>query len=92
MPEREIDRVAINDQQQSPFICGYITAALWSSSDSDGGESLDDTYGWQDIADAAFREMCDECVAFQAENAADLAGIDETQAGIAKSRGRCAKC
>jgi len=66
------------------FTSGYIECALWSSTDEsrdDGGDPLDDNYGPEDIALATLLEMVRDCKTFQRDNAADLAGLDESQCG-----------
>lgn len=65
----------------SEFVQGYLTCALWSSTD-DNGESLDSVYGLDDIAASSITSAVEECVDFQAAYAADLAQAgDDSQNG-----------
>jgi hypothetical protein len=61
---------------------GYITAALWSSTD-DGGEPLDRNYSRSDISDAAIEKMTADCTAFREQNqeTLDASGLDIDQQG-----------
>lgn len=66
------------------FTEGYLECALWSSTDEsrdDGGDPLDDNYGPEDIELEALKSAIADCAAFQRDNARDLAGLDESQAG-----------
>jgi hypothetical protein len=67
------------------FTTAYIECALWSSTecdeDGDLGDSLDTNYGPEDITLPTLREMVRDCKAFQKYHAADLANLDESQAG-----------
>lgn len=59
------------------FTTGYITCALWSSTDNaddSGGAPLDDNYGPENLSLATLREMVADCKAFQRDEYADLAG------------------
>jgi len=65
------------------FTTAYIEAALWSStdeSDEQGGEPLDDNYGFDDIAEETLASILDDCKAFQRDHADDIGGELE-QAG-----------
>ncbi len=62
------------------FTRTYLEAALWSSTDDDG-EPLDGLYTADDLAADCVRQAVEDCTAFQADNADDLAGIDAGQAG-----------
>lgn len=53
-----------------PMVCGYLTAALWSSADEDG-EPLDAVFGIDDFAPEAIQQACDECRAFADANERD---------------------
>jgi hypothetical protein len=68
------------------FLGGYLTAALWSStdeSDESGGNPLDDNYDISDISDKLMGKAIADCNKFEAENASDLAatGADDSQNG-----------
>lgn len=67
------------------FTAAYIECALWSSTDNSdpetGGDPLDANYDADDIAPEALAEMTEDCAAFQADNADDLATLDASQAG-----------
>lgn len=57
------------------FTVGYITAALWSTSDESddaGGEPLDRNYSIADLAPETMRAVIEDCRKFQEANAADL--------------------
>jgi hypothetical protein len=57
------------------FIHGYITCALWSSSDQSneqGGEPLDQNYTGRDIDPDTFDTMCEDCLGFMTEHTGDL--------------------
>jgi hypothetical protein len=65
------------------FLQGYITAALWSTTDestSEGGDFLDENYGPEDLAPETLENMKADCQKFQAENAKDIGSALE-QAG-----------
>ena len=62
------------------FLRGYITAALWSSTDNaddTGGEPLDANYGPDDIEHETLDRMREDCTDFIASNAEDLAKYAE---------------
>jgi hypothetical protein len=61
------------------FTTAYLEAALWSSMD-DHGEPLDANYSLDDIAPATLAQMVEDCQAFQADHAADIAA-NLSQAG-----------
>lgn len=71
------------------FLNGYITCALWSSTDNaddSGGEPLDSNYDESDLSPECRAEFERECADFQEANAADLAayyaaGRDSEHAG-----------
>lgn len=70
--------------EQEKFLDGYITCALWSStdwSDDSGGEPLDANYDRSDLSEACLEEFKRDCADFQDANADDLADIDCEQAG-----------
>lgn len=54
------------------FFNGYVTCALWSSTD-DEGNPLDDNFGEDDIGEDTLRTMREDCADFMRANAADLA-------------------
>ena len=58
------------------FFNGYVTAALWSSTDDDGNP-LDDQFGEDDIGEDTLRTMREDCADFMRANAADLAAMME---------------
>jgi len=61
------------------FTRSYIGAALWSSTDNSneqGGDPLDSNYSESDIAPETLQRMAEDCAAFQADNAEDLASAD----------------
>jgi hypothetical protein len=53
------------------FTRAYLECALWSSLDSEG-ELLDPRFGVEDFSPGAIEQAENDCVRFQAENAADL--------------------
>lgn len=79
--QREIDNVVINGKPLSRFICAYITAALWSSTDDDG-EPLDSKYTWQDIHPDALASMILDCEQFQHNNSISLCELTDEQGGV----------
>jgi hypothetical protein len=56
------------------FTRAYIEAALWSSTDDDGGL---DRFDWDDIDDNCLEVMVQDCVKFQEANKADLDAAGE---------------
>lgn len=54
------------------FNQAYLTAAWWSSSDNDG-LPLDENYDINDFHPSTLKQMSDDCKAFQAANAEDIA-------------------
>ena len=57
------------------FCEGYITAALWSStdeSDESGGAPLDSNYSASDIASSSLHAMKNDCAKFYKKNKKDL--------------------
>jgi hypothetical protein len=66
------------------FTLAYMEAALWSTNDESdeyGGEPLDSNYSFDDIAPDTLAEIVADCAKFQAENAEDIAGIDDIRTG-----------
>lgn len=66
------------------FTRGYLEAALWSTNDEsreDGGDPLDDNYSIADFAPEAVEKAKQDCARFQQQNARDLEGFDEAEAG-----------
>ena len=61
------------------FLTAYVVAALWSS--TDGDKPLDATKNISDISPELLASMTADCKKFQTENAKDLEGLDEEQAG-----------
>ncbi len=59
------------------FTEAYIDCALWASND-ESEEPLDRNYGVEDIAPTTLAWMETDCKRFQEENAADIAGREET--------------
>ena len=62
------------------FVRGYITCALWSStdeSDESGGEPMDANYDADDLTEDARKRIDDDCEAFMLANMADL--VEYTQ-------------
>lgn len=62
------------------FFNGYLTCALWSSTDNadeSGGEPLDRNYGPEDIAFGSLLSMARECWAFLRDNEELLARYAE---------------
>lgn len=57
--------------QIDDFTIGYITCALWSTS-NDEGDYLDTFYDVEDITEESMQEIIRECKAFQDENKALL--------------------
>lgn len=56
----------------SPMVRGYLTAALWSSTDEDG-EPLDASYDLTDFAPETVERATTDCIDFSAANTADVA-------------------
>lgn len=57
------------------FVNGYVTAALWTStdeSDESGGEPMDANYGPNDIASSTMKKMKADCAKFMKANKALL--------------------
>ena len=54
------------------FLKGYVTCALWSSTDEHGAP-LDDDFGPDDIAPETLKSMREDCTDFVEANAGDLA-------------------
>ncbi len=76
--------VADDPDALDSFTHGYLTAALFSTndeSDDSGGNPLDDNYGIADFAPEALEKAQRDCARFQSENAKDLEGFDEAEAG-----------
>jgi len=61
------------------FMKGYITAALWSTTD-EADQPLDKKYIWTDISVGCYERMATDCNKFLRENEKDIDGEDE-QAG-----------
>jgi hypothetical protein len=60
---------------EDEFIDGYLTCALWSSTDEStpsGGYPLDQNYGPDDIAPESRAKMEEDCKAFLAANLDDI--------------------
>lgn len=71
--------------EASPFLLGYLAAALWSSH-ADDGEPMDDDYEVEDFSPAFLSQAFKDCLDFEMLNRADLAayyaaGFDESHAG-----------
>lgn len=58
-----------------------VETALWSSTDPDTEEPLDDTFGPDDLDNDRWLELLSDCDSFRECNAADLADIEPGQAG-----------
>ena len=52
----------------TPFVQGYVVAALWSSTVDDQGTPMDQDYTSDDLAPEALQEMLDDCNKFQEDN------------------------
>jgi hypothetical protein len=66
------------------FFAAYVECALWSSNDEStpaGGEPFDQNYGPDDIAPETLASMRADCDSFADAEAADLAGMNDGQAG-----------
>jgi hypothetical protein len=65
------------------FFRAYVECALWSSTDWDSGEPLDDTYDTADIAPETLDAMRADCDDFYAANVEtwQAAGMSDDQAG-----------
>ena len=67
---------------------GYVTCALWSSTDSDSDTVLDENYGPDDIHPDCLVQMREDCMAFLSDNESDIAqyaqlrAIDPSQGNI----------
>jgi hypothetical protein len=62
------------------FTEGYVTCALWSSSD-DKGNPLDREFGVGDISYATFEQMVKDCESFQRVHGSALAEFSSERAG-----------
>lgn len=63
------------DNERQEFITGYITCALWSSSDQtreDGGDPLDANYSALDISAETAERIAYECIDFMRAQEVDL--------------------
>ena len=60
-----------NNRDAQEFITGYLTCALWSSTDDDE-TPLDAQYGVSDIAPDALQTMALDCIAFMEAQETDL--------------------
>ena len=59
------------------FTIAYVEAALWSSMDNTndlGGEPLDATHGFDDIAPETLVSIQEDCETFQRDHAEDIGG------------------
>ena len=65
--------------QHDPMISAYVECALWAG--TDGENPLDDTYSVSDLSAEALAEITQDCEAFAADNADDLADWTPEQAG-----------
>jgi hypothetical protein len=63
------------------FTLAYLECALWSSTDDEGNECLDENHEINDIAGPTLARMIEDCVAFQEAESDDLEEIDPSQAG-----------
>lgn len=64
-----------HDSRYSPFVIGYVTAALWSTPDDRPGdhpEMLDGTFSIEDIAPEAMASIIGDCEEFVEQNNATL--------------------
>lgn len=82
MPEYHLDCSLAAETRKAldSFTFGYISAAMWTLTDDDGG-SLD-YLGLHDIAQSAINAAVTDCRQFQADNAEWLAEYDDEQAGV----------
>lgn len=69
---------AASFQFNGAFLAGYISRALWSSTDGDG-HNLDDSYSISDFAPETLRQVEEDCARFQAENAPMLAQCGDAE-------------
>jgi len=80
----ETDGTTVRACELDAFTTAYLECALWSStdeSDESGGEPLDANYGLDDLSLETIQGAIDDCAAFQAANADDLADLDDEQSG-----------
>lgn len=66
--------------KQNEMVQAYLECALWLATD-DEGESLDEREDIGDFTPSAIESAVRDCLAFARDNAADLADIDDAQAG-----------
>lgn len=69
----------MNTYNLPTFVRAYLECALWSSAESE--EPLNNGRDVSDFAPAAIVKATEDCADFQAACAADLEGIDDSQAG-----------
>lgn len=72
------------------FFQGYVTCALWSSTDNrddSGGEPLDENFGPEDILPKTLARMKSDCEAFREANAENLAVVESHEDG--RPEGHC---
>lgn len=77
MPEYHLDDS--HAHEWDPFTRAYITAAMWTLQDEDGGSC--DHLSVADIAPDTIRQAMDDCRNFQNQQAEALTGMDPSQAG-----------
>jgi hypothetical protein len=73
-----------NAERLGKFVLGYLSAALFSTTDEsreDGGDPLDKNYSTADFAPEAIEKAKRDCERFQDENADDLSDFDLEEAG-----------
>jgi hypothetical protein len=79
----EADGTTVRSCDLDDFTRAYLVCALWSSTDLDTEEPLDDTCDLDDCSLETLQGAIDDCRSFQECEADDLAesGLDDEQAG-----------
>ncbi len=62
----------MNTKRKKEFLCGYIQAALWSSTDYNGTPLDDCEHGEEKLARETRERMAKDCAKFIEENETDL--------------------
>lgn len=63
------------------FTTSYAETALWSSTNPDTEETLDSSFGIEDISEETLQEMINDCESFQEECSEQIENMDPSQAG-----------
>lgn len=79
--EREEERSVMPDISIEKMLNAYLEAALWSTTDWDSGEPLDENHSVFDVSEEVREQSRKDCIEF-AEMAGDLLNyVDSDQAG-----------